>query len=105
MQLAKRDYSFNLKRMNESIELAYQAKFKRRKLLLLPLFIFIGFALFLVINPNWLPMVNLRYITAPLVILYVVISLIDWRCPNCNEYLGKTWNPKFCQKCGVQLHA
>lgn len=33
----------------------------------------------------------------------LVYSLKNWRCPACNGYLGRTINPRFCQKCGVQL--
>ena len=35
----------------------------------------------------------------------LVFSFSNWRCPACNGYLGKGWNPKFCVKCGVQLRA
>ncbi len=43
------------------------------------------------------------------VLLFVVIagvvafSFFNWRCPACNGYLGRTWNPSFCSKCGVAL--
>lgn len=33
----------------------------------------------------------------------VVFSLINWRCPSCNGYLGKSWGPRFCPKCGAKL--
>ena len=33
----------------------------------------------------------------------VVFSLKNWRCPACNKYLGKAFNPSFCPKCGVGL--
>lgn len=32
-----------------------------------------------------------------------VYSLFNWRCPACNRYLGRQWNPRFCSKCGVPL--
>lgn len=38
-----------------------------------------------------------------LVVLGLIFSLINWRCPNCNKYLGKNANLKFCPKCGVEL--
>jgi hypothetical protein len=38
------------------------------------------------------------------VIVVLVFSLTNWRCPECNKYLGKRWNPQFCSHCGVQLH-
>jgi hypothetical protein len=44
---------------------------------------------------------------APVFIIAIVgvliFSLRNWRCPACNKYLGKTFNPKFCSKCGVSL--
>ena len=33
----------------------------------------------------------------------VIFSFINWRCPGCKKYLGKTISPKFCTKCGVEL--
>ena len=38
-----------------------------------------------------------------LVIGVVIFSLTNWRCPECNRYLGKTFNPSFCAGCGAQL--
>jgi hypothetical protein len=37
------------------------------------------------------------------IISVLVFSLLNWRCPSCNKYLGKAINPKFCSKCGTQL--
>ncbi|MFX0199891.1 MAG: hypothetical protein ACFFCW_27525 [Candidatus Hodarchaeota archaeon] len=33
----------------------------------------------------------------------LVFSIKNWRCPACNKYLGKAFNPSFCSKCGVAL--
>jgi hypothetical protein len=33
----------------------------------------------------------------------VIFSFKNWRCPACDKYLGKTINPRFCSKCGVEL--
>ncbi|MFQ5604990.1 MAG: hypothetical protein ACE5HS_17110 [bacterium] len=33
----------------------------------------------------------------------LIFSFINWRCHSCEKYLGKSINPKFCSKCGVQL--
>ena len=33
----------------------------------------------------------------------LVFSFLNWRCPACGRYLGKTLNPRFCSGCGVQL--
>ena len=32
-----------------------------------------------------------------------VFSLVNWRCPACEGYLGNRMNPKFCSKCGARL--
>lgn len=33
----------------------------------------------------------------------MVLTLKNWRCPSCNGYLGKGFNPRFCSKCGVRF--
>jgi hypothetical protein len=33
----------------------------------------------------------------------LIFSLRNWRCPACNRYLGRTYNPKYCQGCGIEL--
>jgi hypothetical protein len=33
----------------------------------------------------------------------VVFSWKNWRCPACDRYLGKVWNPRHCHSCGVAL--
>ena len=42
---------------------------------------------------------------SPVVIIIgvVIFSFKNWRCPNCNKYLGKSLSPKFCQHCGEEL--
>jgi hypothetical protein len=44
---------------------------------------------------------------APLLFVFIVgtlvFSLKNWRCPACDRYLGKVWNPKHCHSCGVAL--
>ena len=32
-----------------------------------------------------------------------VFSIINWKCPACNRYLGRDFNPRHCQYCGVKL--
>lgn len=46
---------------------------------------------------------TLAMIAIPLFIIGLVFSFFNWRCPNCNKYLGKEIYPKFCNKCGSQL--
>lgn len=38
-----------------------------------------------------------------LILASLVLSLINWRCPACNTYLGKKISPRFCSKCGTEL--
>jgi hypothetical protein len=38
-----------------------------------------------------------------LIISILIFSFLNWRCPSCEKYLGKAFNPKFCTKCGTQL--
>lgn len=38
-----------------------------------------------------------------IVIGLVVFSRLNWKCPNCNKYLGKGTNPKHCNHCGEEL--
>lgn len=38
-----------------------------------------------------------------LVLAVLGLSFKNWRCPQCDKYLGKGINPKFCAKCGVEL--
>ena len=38
-----------------------------------------------------------------LVVGAIAFSLIHWRCPACNRYLGKQLSPKYCSRCGVTL--
>lgn len=46
--------------------------------------------------------------TALLVVGTVVLgffgfSLVNWRCPACDAYLGRRFNPRACPSCGQQL--
>jgi hypothetical protein len=33
----------------------------------------------------------------------LAFSFYNWRCPACKAYLGRSWNPKHCQHCGIEL--
>ncbi len=33
----------------------------------------------------------------------LIFSFKNWRCPACDKYLGKVWNPRHCHSCGVAL--
>jgi hypothetical protein len=40
---------------------------------------------------------------ALLIMPVVVITLINWRCPVCEKYLGNAINPKTCPHCKAEL--
>jgi hypothetical protein len=33
----------------------------------------------------------------------LIFSIKNWKCPACNHYFEKAFNPSFCSKCGVKL--
>lgn len=32
-----------------------------------------------------------------------VFSFLNWRCPSCDAYLGRSMNPRHCSACGARL--
>ncbi len=40
-------------------------------------------------------------VIAVFLIFYSIIRMIFWRCPKCNEFIGRGWNPKYCKTCGA----
>jgi hypothetical protein len=35
--------------------------------------------------------------------VFIGFSVINWRCPSCNKYLGGDINRRICKKCGIRL--
>lgn len=35
---------------------------------------------------------------------WVILEDRNWRCPACDEYLGRAFNPRHCRQCGMELH-
>jgi len=35
--------------------------------------------------------------------LYLAVTFLTWRCPNCRTFLGKDWDPRSCPSCGVRF--
>jgi len=66
------------------------------------------FGLFFV-GPRYLGSIRGLSVTAIAPVSFVVVagamifSLRNWRCPACNRYLGRTFNPRYCQGCGIEL--
>ena len=38
-----------------------------------------------------------------LTVFGTVFSLRNWRCPACRRYLGGSFDPEHCHRCGVRL--
>ena len=38
-----------------------------------------------------------------IVLGWVVFNGRNWRCPACDTYLGRAFNPKHCRRCGIEL--
>lgn len=38
-----------------------------------------------------------------IIALFIVFSIINWRCPHCNRYLGHDIGRRRCNKCGKKL--
>ena len=34
---------------------------------------------------------------------WMIFNGRNWRCPACDEYLGRAFNPKHCRRCGIEL--
>jgi len=47
-------------------------------------------------------------VLGPTVLVVIAIGWVtfhgrNWRCPACDEYLGRAFNPKHCRSCGIEL--
>jgi hypothetical protein len=38
-----------------------------------------------------------------IVIGWVILNGRNWRCPACDNYLGRAFNPKNCHRCSIEL--
>ena len=39
----------------------------------------------------------------PVIVGYGIFTFKNWRCPACNKSLRRTWNPRNCPICGIEL--
>lgn len=47
---------------------------------------------------------EIELISVVIIGLVLIFSFINWRCPNCQKYIGKKINPNHCSNCGVELN-
>lgn len=88
-----------------------KSDFKKRRtrqlLLLIPLVPIIFLMVFISkSNPSDIAGISAETITYAglgIVICAVIFSLVNWRCPACGKYIGKSLSPKFCEGCGAEL--
>lgn len=86
---------------------AFAIKRRRRWLILLPVLAAVIFIVIVGRRPEgtllglhaavWQPIIFAVVLAA------VVFGFINWRCPACGRYLGRTFNPAYCPRCGIPL--
>lgn len=85
----------------------FAKRWKRQILVSLP--VVAAILIFAVVTRNaevplfGLPPAVIGGIAFALILGTLVFSLLNWRCPACNKYLGKGISPAFCPKCGAPL--
>lgn len=100
----------NLKATNESSSTSdvekqkaiYEAfkKKQRNQYIILAIVMLIYIAIKMEFHPQWLS----APILVGMVSASVIFSFINWRCPSCKRYLGRSlWGPKYCKNCGTRL--
>ncbi len=91
----------------EDIKKLFKIRKKKQWLVFIPAVIFIvGYQLL-----GWMGATHIgglpRQILFYPFILFIMVGIvyiyINWRCPVCRKYLGATFNPRICPKCGTTL--
>ncbi|MHB9020103.1 MAG: hypothetical protein ACYC3G_04550 [Minisyncoccota bacterium] len=91
----------------EKFKRDFAGKRRRQLLIAIPLIVAVvlirllkdkGDETFIGLPPTIIFPVSLIIVAAAL-----IYSIINWRCPACNKYLGKHISPSYCSKCGVPL--
>lgn len=68
---------------------------RKRRQIIVPLLILI---------PTLVYVYKANYLIATIILILAgVFTLINWRCPKCNHFLGKGNNPSSCPKCSCKL--
>jgi hypothetical protein len=93
---------------NEELIKSNFAKRKKRQLILTLPFVVVVICFLILARTDTtaiagIPKDILLPITVILMVLGLIFSFFNWRCPNCSHYLGRTFNPGFCTKCGSKL--
>ena len=91
----------------ESIQATFKVRRTRQIIISLLALACVVVMLYVNANPNealW----GLSSLQVVIFALVAVVGLLaasfwNWRCPNCNKYLGRGWNPKQCPNCKTEL--
>jgi hypothetical protein len=86
---------------------AYALRRKRQLAVSAPLVVLVLALVFTKDHVGGTLLATFSSVAVPLFLIVVVGALIfsfrNWRCPACGKYLGRSFNPKHCQSCGVAL--
>jgi len=92
---------------NEQIIKSYKRKKRLNYIITIIVFAVAFFAFWFTNNRDYFSNDNTRvyivYLICAVSIGGLLASIINWRCPACNKYLGRSMDPKVCRKCGVKL--
>lgn len=91
----------------DQIKEEFAKRKKRQYILSLPIILILVFAMLVSKHseieifglPNGI-MVGLAF---ALVLVFVVFTIRNWRCPACDKYLGRSISMDYCPKCGVKF--
>ncbi len=77
---------------------------RKRQLVVSIIFLLTGFGVMLLMSTGFMSEEKIvGFIFIPLFVIYGIFVVNNWRCPSCNKSLKRTWNPKCCPNCGIEL--
>lgn len=91
----------------ERIKVNYGKRRKLQIILTVP-FIIVVIAFFILVRTETTAIAGIsKDILLPIIVVLMfgglIFSFFNWRCPSCNHYLGRTFSPSFCSKCGAKF--
>jgi phage FluMu protein Com len=94
-------------RYTEKQKAEFKERFVQTRRYQIAMFVPVGGAvLVLVVGERYVAELGLQPMilgTAFLLLATAGFSWLNWRCPACRKFLGKSLTPDYCPKCGVEL--